>query len=178
MGRLAGKAVIITGATGDIGPAVARAFAAEGANLGLVYRARRERAEALADELESAGCTVAVAPVDFLTDSAHVGEVVRDAAAALVGALGRVDALVALAGLPATPETWQKPFAAVTARDLLDAFAVDTVGTFLFAQALAEGLRAARGAIVVTSSSAAFHGDTLGLPYVPAKSANAGLVKL
>jgi 3-oxoacyl-[acyl-carrier protein] reductase len=66
----------------------------------------------------------------------------------------------------------------VSAQDLHDAFAVDTVGTFLFAQAFAAELRKAHGAIVVTSSSAAFYGDVLGLAFAPAKSANAGLVKM
>jgi 3-oxoacyl-[acyl-carrier protein] reductase len=85
--------------------------------------------------------------------------------------------LVALAGLPATPALWNKKLEEVTAADLHRAFAVDTVGTFLFAQAFAPALRKAKGAIVIMSSSAAFHGDVLGLAYAPAKSANRGLVK-
>ena len=37
-GRFEGKAVVITGASGDIGRVVARAFADEGARLGLVAK--------------------------------------------------------------------------------------------------------------------------------------------
>ncbi|MGH7726498.1 MAG: SDR family NAD(P)-dependent oxidoreductase, partial [Candidatus Eiseniibacteriota bacterium] len=115
---------------------------------------------------------------DLLAPAADVGHHVRTAAAEIEKALGRVDVLVALAGLPATPELWQKPFEDVSASDLHSAFAVDTVGTFLFAQAFAPKLRASKGTVVVMSSSAAFYGDTLGLLYAPAKSANAGLVRM
>lgn len=179
-GRFAGKAVIVTGASGDLGRAVVAAFAAEGAALGLVHGAHRSAAEALAGDaaIVPPSRAVALAGVDLLAPTERVAEGVRAACDALLATLGRCDALVALAGLPATPALWQKRFAEVTAADLHQAFAVDTVGTFLFAQALAPALARAHGAIVVMSSSAAFYGDTLGLAFAPAKSANAGLVKL
>jgi 3-oxoacyl-[acyl-carrier protein] reductase len=163
--RFAGRSVVITGATGDIGRVVSRAFAAEGARLGLVG-GRNEPV------LEGA----AVATCDLLApDPRAEVERVRDA---LLAKLVGCDALILLAGLPANPALWNKSLEQVTAKDLHDAYAVDTVGTFLFAQAFAEALRKAHGAIVVTSSSAAFYGDVLGLAYAPAKAANAGLVKL
>jgi 3-oxoacyl-[acyl-carrier protein] reductase len=179
-GRFAGKAVVVTGASGDLGRAVVAAFAAEGAALGLVYGSNREAAEALAADVSvlPGSRARALAAVDLLAPPARVADEVRAACATLLATLGRCDGLIALAGLPANPELWQRPFAEVTAADLHAAFSVDTVGTFLFAQALAPELRRAKGAIVVMSSSAALYGDVLGLAYAPAKSANAGLVRV
>ena len=177
-GRFESKAVVITGATGDLGVVVARAFADEGARLGLVYGRDQAGAERLAADLARDGRVPAIAGANLALPPGQVETAVRDAAQSLEHALGRVDALVALAGLTATPELWQRPFDQISAADLHLAFSIDTVGTFLFAQAFAPALRRAKGAIVVTSSSAAFYGDTLGLAFAPAKSANAGLVKL
>src|SRR5687768_13867287 len=154
-GRYAGKAVVVTGASGDLGRAVVAAFAAEGAALGLVHGANREAAQALARDpsIVPASRATALAGVDLLAPPERVADDVRAACATLLGTLGRCDALVALAGLPAIPALWQKPFADVTAADLHAAYSVDTVGTFLFAQALAPDLERANGAIVVMSSS-------------------------
>jgi NAD(P)-dependent dehydrogenase (short-subunit alcohol dehydrogenase family) len=179
-GVFADRAVVITGASGDIGRAVAHAFAHEGARLGLVAGKRREALDPLVAELDGLhpGRTFAVAEADLLTPVDRVRERVEAARDTLLAALGGADALIALAGLPATPALWNKRFEEVTADDLHRAFAVDTVGTFLFAQAFGPALARARGAIIVMSSAAAFHGDVWGLAYAPAKSANAGLVKV
>lgn len=178
MRRFEEKTVVLTGASGDLGHAVAHALAAEGAKIGLVYGRRMEPAGKLAQELESLGARTALASCDLLAPRAEVAGQVRQACATLEKALGDASVLIALAGLPATPDLWQRKFEDVTAEELHAAYAVDTIGTFLFAQALAPSLRRTRGTIVVMSSSAAFYGDTLGLVYAPAKSANAGLVKV
>ncbi len=88
--RIEGKRTLLTGATGGLGRAIAAALAAAGAELVLSSR-KRDELEALALELPGEGHAVAV------SDLAEPG-----AAEALATAAGRVDLLVANAGLPAS----------------------------------------------------------------------------
>ena len=77
MNRLAGKRVLITGASAGIGEACAEAFAERGAHLLLSAR-RLERVQAVADRLaEAHGVEVHAAAVD-VADRAAVAEYVAD----------------------------------------------------------------------------------------------------
>jgi short-subunit dehydrogenase len=87
--RLEGRSVLLTGATGGIGEAIARALHARGASLVLSGR-RAEVLERLRDEL---GSRAEIEPAD-LTDRADVER--------LAGRAAAVDVLVANAGLPAS----------------------------------------------------------------------------
>lgn len=86
---LSGRRALVTGASGGLGQAIARALHASGATV-LVSARREEILEELRTELDE---RVEVLPAD-LADRAAVG--------ALPGRAGHVDVLVANAGLPAS----------------------------------------------------------------------------
>jgi len=90
---LAGKAVLITGASTGIGAALATAFAAQGASVGLHYHASAEAAEALAKAIGDAGGKVQLVRADA-TRPAELRRAVEDTAAAF----GRLDGLINNAG--------------------------------------------------------------------------------
>jgi 3-oxoacyl-[acyl-carrier protein] reductase len=90
---IAGKAVLITGASTGIGAALARAFAAQGAWVGLHYNASVEAAKTLADEITAAGGRVALIQADMST-----GAGARAAVDQAVAAFGRLDGLINNAG--------------------------------------------------------------------------------
>ncbi|CCG41318.1 3-oxoacyl-[acyl-carrier-protein] reductase [Magnetospirillum molischianum] len=87
---LSGKTALVTGASGGIGGAIARALHAQGAVVGL-HGTRREALDTLAAEL---GERVHVLPAN-LSDPAAVEQLAKDAEAAL----GSLDILVNNAGL-------------------------------------------------------------------------------
>jgi uncharacterized protein len=122
--RLDGHSVLLTGATGGIGHAIARALAARGARLVLTGR-RAEVLEPLAAEVS--GRTVAC-------DLAEASEVER-----LLGEVGNVDVLVANAALPASGA-----LSSFSVEELDRALAVNLRAPMVLARALSAGM-AARG---------------------------------
>ena len=87
------KAVLITGASTGIGAALARAFAAQGALVGLHYNASVDKAGALAAEIAAGQGRVRLIRADVST-----GAGARDAVDQMVAAFGRLDGLINNAG--------------------------------------------------------------------------------
>ena len=90
---LAGKAVLITGASTGIGAELARAFAAQGALVGLHYNAIFDSAKALADEITAAKGRVHLIHADMSTGAGS-----RSAVDQAVAAFGKLDGLINNAG--------------------------------------------------------------------------------
>ena len=90
---LAGKAVLVTGASTGIGAALARAYAGQKAKVGLHYNESREAAATLAAEIREGGGEVFLVQGDF-SKSADVSRVVEETAKHF----GRLDGLVNNAG--------------------------------------------------------------------------------
>jgi 3-oxoacyl-[acyl-carrier protein] reductase len=93
---LKNKIALITGASGSIGQAIARKFAAHGAELALHYHSRATKVDRLREELEAQGIRTLAAQADVqIPDEAQwlMNEV--------VGRFGRIDILVNNAGTSA-----------------------------------------------------------------------------
>lgn len=85
-----GKRVLITGASTGIGAALARAFAAQGAKVGVHYNSSREAAEGVVGDIESNGGTAVLIRADA-SESAALAAAVEKAASALGGLDGLIN---------------------------------------------------------------------------------------
>lgn len=93
MNQMSGKNALLTGATGGIGPYIARSLAANGINLVLSGR-RADRLRELSAELRSESVRIETATADLT----RVDEL-ENLADQAVGALGQIDILINNAGL-------------------------------------------------------------------------------
>jgi len=100
--RLSGRTALITGASRNIGRAIALAFAAEGADLLLNTRANRQELEAVAADCRKAGVRVATALADVADAAAVEAMVVQG-----LRELGAIDVLVCNAAI--RPHTRASP---------------------------------------------------------------------
>ena len=152
---LAGKGVLVTGASGGIGSATARAFAAEGARVVAHYHRGRERAEELGLPTVQGD----------LTDEQDVDRVFAEAREAV----GSVDVCAAVAGVwPSADEpVWELPLERFEAT-----LRANLTATFLTARGfLREVERNGHGNLVLVGSTAGRFGEAGHADYAAAKSA-------
>ena len=152
---LAGHGVVVTGASGGIGSACARAFAAEGAHVLVHYHRGEKRAK------ELGGAPVAQAD---LTVGADVDRLFADARETL----GRLDVCAAVAGVYPSEDVpvWELDLERFerTIRENLTA-------TFLTARAFLRELRSTgSGALVLVGSTAGRFGEAGHADYAAAKA--------
>lgn len=171
MGRLDGRAIILTGAAAGIGSVFARRLAREGARLGLLD-VDAHGLESVAAGAAALGADVIALPVD-VSDAAAARQAV-DAAAAR---MGRVDGLVNNAALLSALRN--RPFEQIDVDELDRVLAVNVRGPFVMCQAVVQHMRAAGGGKIVNMASAALLAGPVGLPhYVASKGAVFGLTRV
>jgi NAD(P)-dependent dehydrogenase (short-subunit alcohol dehydrogenase family) len=157
--RIAGKRILITGASSGIGRATALALSDRGAALALAAR-RRDRLQAVAAQIAAAhpgSARPVVVPCD-VTDADQVCGAVEAAAAQL----GGLDVLINNAGVSVYGSASR-----TTVRDYRDVFEVNFFGPLLGMRAAFPHLAA--GGVIVNVVSAA---GLRGVPYLAAYSAS------
>ncbi|MEM9565388.1 MAG: SDR family oxidoreductase [Actinomycetota bacterium] len=163
------RMAVVTGATSDIGRAIAAALAATGRTVVIGYRANAEGAERLAAELGVLAPAQAVpVPIDVTDPSSLAGLTARVAELA-TETRGRLDVLVNCAGIT-------EPVAHADLDGLTDEvfdriMAVNVRGVFATIRALTPALRAGGGTIVNISSVAAVTGQGSNVAYCASKAA-------
>lgn len=163
------KNVLITGASGGIGQALARAFARAGYGVALHYHRGKETAAALAAELSAQYGVPAVAIGADLCN----GEEIQTMIACAKESLGIIDVLVNNAGV-----AQQKLFTDITDADWNEMIGVHLGGTFRCTRAvLPDMIRRRTGAIINISSMWGQIGGSCEVHYSAAKAGVIGLTR-
>jgi NAD(P)-dependent dehydrogenase (short-subunit alcohol dehydrogenase family) len=161
---LKGQTAVVVGSAQGIGRAIARAFAAEGANIALLDRDStvRDTARLLGEEHQ----TMTLPIVSDVTDYAGV----RQAAAEVVGALGRIDHVIFAVAIGSGKYGF--PFWNLSPDDWPRVLSVNVVGAVNVAHAFAPALVQARaGTMLFLASVAGQIGSQTDPPYSASKAA-------
>jgi NAD(P)-dependent dehydrogenase (short-subunit alcohol dehydrogenase family) len=163
---LDGRVVLVTGGAGGLGVACARLAARAGARIAL-SDLPGERLDAACALLVDGGADAAALPADLADGAAG-----RELASATLDRFGRLDGLVACAGIMQT-----KPFADLSEAEWRRVLDINLTGTFLTVQAAGAAIGEEGGSIVLFSSVAARSGRPNAAHYAASKAAMLSLTK-
>ncbi|MFC9842835.1 SDR family NAD(P)-dependent oxidoreductase [Streptomyces sp. NPDC060223] len=169
-GWLTGYAVLITGGGSGIGRAVTERFLAEGASVTILGRDKAQL-----DDV--AGAAPDPSRIHAVTADVRDSEALHRAVVETVERFGKLDTLVANAGV----WDYQRGLTRLGAAELDTAFdeifSINVKGYLLAAQAAWPELVKSRGSIVMTLSNASFHVNGGGPLYTASKHACLGLMR-
>ena len=167
-GKLAGRVALVTGASRNIGRAIAVAFAAEGADLVLNTRVNGEELEAVAAECRKAGVRVMPVLADIADAQAVEAMVTRGLAE-----LGGIDVLVCNAAI--------RPHTSIEETSLEEwhrVLGVDLHSAFYLARAVVPSMKARkRGSIIALGGMSSLTGRPNTAAVTAAKSGLLGLIR-
>ncbi len=160
--------ILVTGASGGIGKAVARSFAEKGYNVAVGYNNGEAEAKKLCEELCEKGFSVKAFRAD-VSDPKQVKRMFSD----IKEAFGEVDVLVNNAGI-----AQQKLFTDITDEDFDRMFAVNVKGVFNCCREAVPGMvNRKEGKIINISSIWGISGASCEVHYSASKAAVIGLTK-
>jgi 3-oxoacyl-[acyl-carrier protein] reductase len=166
--RLQGKTALITGASRNIGRAIALAFATEGADLVVNTRANREELEAVAAECRKAGVR-AIPLLADIAEAAAVESMVKEGLAAL----GAIDVLVCNAAIRP-----HQPLTETSLEDWHRVVAVNLHSAFYLARAVVPAMKArGRGSIIALGGLSSLTGRPDTAAVTAAKTGLLGLIR-
>jgi 3-oxoacyl-[acyl-carrier protein] reductase len=171
---LAERVALVTGSSQGIGRATAGLLAREGARVAVTYRNHRDKAEAAAADIRSAGGDALVVFLDLADDASISGAV-----EAILARWGRLDILVNNAVQWGTRVPGSiPPFEELPAAEWRAILRANIEGHYLAIQAAVPAMRRRGwGRIVNVSSGLARDGMPGGSPYTAAKSALHGMTR-
>ena len=164
--NLSSKVVLITEAARNFGPATARAFAAEGANLILGTTGPEEELDAIILEAHELGAVAVISAVWDVSDADQVQKIIQECA----DTIGSPDVVINNASVPTSPQSLEE----ISFSDWERKLQVEFTGTTLVCKAVLPGMIERQwGRIVTYIGLSAFLGSN-----APDSAAELGMVGL
>lgn len=166
-GKLRGKVAVITGGDSGIGKAVALAFAAEGADIVIVYYNEHRDAHDTAATIKALGVQALLLPGDIASES-FCKSVVEQ----VIATFGQIDILVNNAAVQYPRERPEE----ISSEQLLKTFGVNVFGAFYLTLA-ALPFMPEKSSIINTTSVTAYRGSYHLIDYSATKGALVGFTR-
>ncbi|MGV0779577.1 SDR family NAD(P)-dependent oxidoreductase [Mycolicibacterium sp. XJ775] len=171
--RLQGRTALVTGSTGGLGVAIAKALAAQGAFV-IVSGRNKERGDSVVAEIRAAGGQAEFVAADLGAGAGEVQRLAQQAREVAAAAGGQLDILVNNAGVWGMPE----PTGEVTEQALLESYQTNVIAPFLLTGALAPAMaERGHGAVVNVGSITGLIGGDRAALYSSTKAAVHSLTK-